>query len=201
MVWACVWLDERGRLRRSKLVIIECDSDAKKRGYSAKSYMEALTKGLLPHYRRTKLCSDLDDAINSFIDPFAGGDQDEDEYERWKRCEPIVGQDLLANKHPIKYWLGFRDQYPNLTKLAIDVLSIPASSCECERVFSELGDLLKPRRRNIGPELLAAIQCVRRWLRAKFGDDEVANKATITDQELELVYRLSAWDDSLLNTI
>jgi hypothetical protein len=154
-----------------------------------------------PRTRPKKLCSDLDDAINSFIDPIAGSDQDEDEYERWKRCEPIVGQDSPANKHPIKYWLGLRDQYPNLTKLAIDVLSIPASSCECERVFSELGDLLEPRRRNIGPELLAAIQCVRRWLRDKFGDDEVANKATITDQELELVYRLSTWDDSLLNTI
>jgi hypothetical protein len=113
----------------------------------------------------------------------------------------MVGQDSPANKHPIKYWLGIRDQYPNLTKLAIDVLSIPASSCECEQVFSELGDLLEPCRRNIGPELLAAIQCIRRWLRAKFGDDEVANKATITDQELELVHRLSTWDDSLLNTI
>jgi transposase len=55
MVWGCVWLDERGVARRSKLVIMERDPDAKKRGYSAKSYMEALTKGLLPHYRRSQL--------------------------------------------------------------------------------------------------------------------------------------------------
>jgi hypothetical protein len=53
MVWACVWLDKRGYLRRSKLVIIERNPNAKKRGYSAKSYIEALTKGLLPYYRRS----------------------------------------------------------------------------------------------------------------------------------------------------
>ena len=55
MVWACVWLDERGHPRRSKLIIMERDPNAKTRGYSAKSYMEALTKGLLPHYRRSQL--------------------------------------------------------------------------------------------------------------------------------------------------
>jgi hypothetical protein len=103
-----------------------------------------------------------------------------------------------VDRQPIKYWLGLRDQYPNLSKMAIDVLSIPASRCECERVFSELGNLLESRRRNIGSELLAAIQCVRRWLRAEVGNDEVAAKATITE---ELVYRLSTWDDRLLNTI
>jgi hypothetical protein len=36
------------------------------------------------------------------------------------------------------------NRYPNLSKLALDVLLILASSCECERVFSELGDLLEP---------------------------------------------------------
>lgn len=55
MVWACVWLDEQGVARRSNLVIMDRDLDAKKRGYSSKSYMEALTKGLLPHYRRSQL--------------------------------------------------------------------------------------------------------------------------------------------------
>jgi hypothetical protein len=35
VVWACVWLNKRGRARSSKLVIIERDPNAKKRGYSA----------------------------------------------------------------------------------------------------------------------------------------------------------------------
>jgi hypothetical protein len=41
MVWASVWLDERGRLRRSKLVIMKRDPQAKKKEYSSKSYIEA----------------------------------------------------------------------------------------------------------------------------------------------------------------
>jgi transposase len=49
MVWGSIWVDERGRARRSNLVIMERDSDALRGGYSAQSYMEALTKGLLPH--------------------------------------------------------------------------------------------------------------------------------------------------------
>jgi len=37
-----------------------------------------------------------------------------------------------------------RDGYPSRAQMAIDMLSIPALSCECERLFSELGDLLEP---------------------------------------------------------
>jgi hypothetical protein len=94
---------------------------------------------------------------------------DLDEYERWNACEPRVERGSDAVKNPIKYWLGLRDRYPRLSQLAIDVMSIPASSCDCERMFSELGDLLEPRRRAISPELLAAIQCVRRWQKLVMG--------------------------------
>ena len=93
--------------------------------------------------------------------------------------------------------MGLREQYPNLSRLALNVLSIPASSCECERMFSELGDLLEPRRRNITPQLLAAIQCIRRWRRAGFSDNEAAEKSAITDREIELLYGISTWDDEL----
>jgi hypothetical protein len=55
-----------------------------------------------------------------------------------------------------------------LARFAIDILIIPVSSCECERLFSELGDLPEPRKRKIGSQLLAAIQCVRSWHDAGF---------------------------------
>jgi hypothetical protein len=53
--------------------------------------------------------------------------------------------------------MALRPKYPELSQLALNVLSIPASSCECERMFSQLGDLLEPRRRKIGSQLLAAL--------------------------------------------
>ena len=55
MVWGSIWLDERGRPRRSKLIIMERDPDAPRGGYSSKSYIETLRKGLLPHWRRSQL--------------------------------------------------------------------------------------------------------------------------------------------------
>jgi hypothetical protein len=72
---------------------------------------------------------------------------------------------------------------------------------KCERMFSELGDLLEPRRRILSLEMLAAIQCVRRWRRAHLGDDKIAGKHTVTDKEIELKYGIYSWDDSNLNTM
>jgi hypothetical protein len=109
--------------------------------------------------------NDIDDAINSFIEPAGLTENEEDEYEAWKRSEPIASEGV----DPIKYWIGLRDRYPNLSKFAINMLSIPGPSCECKCLFSELGDLLKSRRRSNSPQLLAAIQCDRRWIRAGFG--------------------------------
>jgi transposase len=42
------------------------DFNAKKRNYSAKSYMEALTKGLLPHYRHLHLFMQDNAGIHQF---------------------------------------------------------------------------------------------------------------------------------------
>jgi hypothetical protein len=82
-----------------------------------------------------------------------------------------------------------RDRYLNLARIALDLISIPASSCECERMFSELSDLLEPQRRAISPQLLAAIQCVRRWLKAGFSKGYKPTRHT-TNDELDLIYQL-----------
>ncbi|KAG9381484.1 Dimer-Tnp-hAT domain containing protein [Pyrenophora tritici-repentis] len=150
---------------------------------------------LHPRYKATLTQlrhNDIDDAINSFIEPAGLTENEEDEYEAWKRSEPIASEGV----DPIKYWVGLRDRYPSLSKFAIDMLSIPGSSCECERLFSELGDLLEPRRRSISPQLLAAIQCDRRWIRAGFGSGEVPVKEAISDEEMDAKYGVHKWDIS-----
>ena len=48
--------------------------------------------------------------------------------------------------NPLKYWQLQTQQYPTLAKFAINVLTIPASAADCERTFSELGDMLDTRR-------------------------------------------------------
>ena len=85
-------------------------------------------------------------------------------------------------------------KYPNLSRLAIDTLTIPASSCECERLFSELGDLLEPRRRKIGAQLLAALQLIRSWARRGFTIPKEAATA-YTDEEIMMKYGVDDWDE------
>jgi hypothetical protein len=63
-------------------------------------------------------------------------------------------------------------------------------------MFSELGDLLEPCHRAIQPQLLAAIQCVRRWRKDGFGGgNEVAAKASITNNEMDALYGLDTRDN------
>jgi hypothetical protein len=57
--------------------------------------------------------------------------------------------------------MKLRSRCPNLARLALDIMTIQASSYDRERLFSELGDLLEPKRRSISAELLAAIPLVQ----------------------------------------
>jgi hypothetical protein len=145
-----------------------------------------------PHTRPKPKASNIDDAINNMLNLSAAMDNEEDEFEQWKRCEPAAGKESDHAKNPILYWVGLRDRYPNLSRLALDVLSIPASSCECERCFSELGDLLEPCRQGISPELLAALHCTRRWRRAGFGA-YTGRKGGLTDDQMDAVYKVNTW--------
>ncbi|KAA8618887.1 Dimer-Tnp-hAT domain-containing protein [Pyrenophora tritici-repentis] len=64
----------------------------------------------------------------------------EDEYEIWKRQPALAEEDWLS-LNPLLYWESVAGQFPILSKFAIDVLTIPAAAADCERTFSELGDI------------------------------------------------------------
>jgi hypothetical protein len=84
--------------------------------------------------------------------------------------------------------LKLRPKYPNLAQLALNIITIPASSCDYKRMFSELSNLLEPKRRAIGSELLAAIQLVRLWVRAGFKLPDDTPEAAVTNAEIEKEY-------------
>ncbi|KAG9375578.1 hypothetical protein A1F94_013867 [Pyrenophora tritici-repentis] len=97
----------------------------------------------------------------------------DDEYERWRTQEPEwTSEQYLSDGHP------------HLVATA--------------RLFSELGDLLEPRRRALGSELLAALQLVRSWRRAGFdglynnGDDE-DKWSDVKDEEIVQQYDIEGW--------
>jgi hypothetical protein len=74
---------------------------------------------------------------------------------------------------------------PQLNCFAIDILTIPASSCERERLSSKIGDLLEPKRRAFGSELLAAFQLIRSWTRVGFYDTKYSSSDNNSDSNIE----------------
>ncbi|KAG9383840.1 Dimer-Tnp-hAT multi-domain protein [Pyrenophora tritici-repentis] len=83
--------------------------------------------------------SSFDDAIDAILDEDGEHTMEvEDEYDSWLK-EPIWTSDQhKEGPTAVQYWLSLKPKYPHLSRLAIDVLTIPASSSDCERVLREL---------------------------------------------------------------
>ncbi|KAI0569613.1 Dimer-Tnp-hAT domain-containing protein, partial [Pyrenophora tritici-repentis] len=140
---------------------------------------------------RAPQASSINKVIGAFVN--AGNDNEGvslDEFERWKKHEPKwTAEQYIEEGNPVQYWMKLRPKYPNLARLALDVMTIPASSSDCERMFSELGDLLEPKRRAIGSQLLAAIQLVRGWVGAGFElPTGETPEAAVTDDDIAREY-------------
>jgi hypothetical protein len=57
-----------------------------------------------------------------------------------------------------------RKTYPNLSIMALDILSIPAMSAEPERLFSSCKITITDRRNQLGIESIEAIECIKSWM-------------------------------------
>lgn len=66
--------------------------------------------------------------------------------------------DILA------YWNSNKEQYPILSKMARDYLSIPSTSVRCEEMFSDAGELDSTKRNNLSSRIITAIMCLQSWL-------------------------------------
>ncbi|KAK6858961.1 hypothetical protein PG995_004814 [Apiospora arundinis] len=64
------------------------------------------------------------------------GGLDLDEYEQWQR--DIEDADASVTD-PYEYWHIRRLKYPRLSRMALDLLTVPPMSAECERLFSTTG--------------------------------------------------------------
>jgi hAT family C-terminal dimerisation region len=65
----------------------------------------------------------------------------------------------------IRFWKKKQHQWPELTQLAFDALSIPAMSAECERCFSSGRLIISPQRHSLGSEAIEACECQGQWFR------------------------------------
>ena len=100
---------------------------------------------------------------------------DWDEYDRWLNSPETVldyqdnndtQSDLVIDINPFEYWRGQRLAFPNLCKMAVDVLSAMPMSADCERLFSATGLMVSPLRSRLEASTVGITQTLRSWSRA-----------------------------------
>jgi hypothetical protein len=93
----------------------------------------------------------------------------EDEYKRYCAAECTYDID------PRSWWLEKTQQinYPNLSKLALDILSIPAMSADLERLFSSAKLLITDLRNKLGMDIIEAFECLKSWYKTKGWEGEL----------------------------
>lgn len=80
---------------------------------------------------------------DSEVDLNRSTESDRDEYLKYLSDPPPLPP-KNTSFDPADYWYKLRIQYPRLSRMAIDIMSIPAMSAEVERVFSLAGDMDTP---------------------------------------------------------
>jgi hypothetical protein len=87
-----------------------------------------------------------------------------DEYFRYIR-EPPIPHDYIKGGGVYSWWLEERQQrlYPNLSKMALDILTIPAMSAAPERLFSSANITISDRRNRLHSDTTEAIECLKSW--------------------------------------
>lgn len=68
-------------------------------------------------------------------------------------------------KNPMSWWANQESEYPAMYTMAMDLLSIPAMSAECERVFSAAKLTVTDRRSRLHERTIHAIECVKNWMK------------------------------------
>ena len=66
----------------------------------------------------------------------------------------------------LRFWLRMRGDKSTarLAQMGLDMVSIPAMSSECERVFSQAKLMIMRQRYSLKADVIEACQCLRIWL-------------------------------------
>jgi hypothetical protein len=105
----------------------------------------------------------------------------DDDLFAWRHSTPVAVNDeysTYCSEDPLPYapnpnliykWRCLEGRFPLLAKMAFDILSIPAMSAECERVFSSAKHLLSDSRNALCPETIEGVECERNWILHGYG--------------------------------
>jgi hypothetical protein len=104
-----------------------------------------------------------------------------DEWASWQSHTRLGDSEV---RDPIAYWLENEVKYPRLSRMALDVMTVPAMSAECERLFSAVGLMVTPLRNRLDAGTIGLVQSLRSWLQAGLIGDLDAALLEVTCQEV-----------------
>ena len=85
----------------------------------------------------------------------------EKEFERYKMTQINISEEF----DPIIWWATHSNEFPKLSKLALRILSIPASSADSERIFSLAGNVVNEKRSRLLPKTIDSIIFLNSFLK------------------------------------
>ena len=88
---------------------------------------------------------------------------EDDELNEVEKYFDLRCEDPAVN--PLDYWKAHAQQFPNLSAVAKDVLSIPGSSVAVERIFNVGRDVIGLRRHSLKPETFSALMFGKYYLK------------------------------------
>jgi hypothetical protein len=115
----------------------------------------------------------------------------DDEYEQYIKSPVVVlNKEDTDRFNPRAWWMEPTQLrlYPNLSKMALDLLSCPAMSAEVERLFSSCKITICDRRSSLGIDTVEAIECLKSWMRT--------DNISFIDSDFEVKFEYTSQDSS-----
>jgi hypothetical protein len=131
---------------------------------AAQAYPEAVARSSLPSRELKRKESTLENELNAWRHISKKKAKIMDEYDEYLSTAPLEAGTV---SNLVVWWGHHSGQWPNLSRLAFDALSIPAMSAECERSFSDAGRTITDERASLDPEAIEACSCMKNWLSRK----------------------------------
>ena len=126
---------------------------------------------------------------------------------------PLVS---LNQGDPLPWWKANADEFPTLSRMARDILSIPLTSVSVERVFSTARDVIPYRRNRLSPTMIEKLLIAKCWLRKSISEREeqmdidreskpvdfhdIENVAGFDIMDMEFLRRMIPQDDANLDS-
>ncbi|XP_065323660.1 uncharacterized protein LOC135930799 [Gordionus sp. m RMFG-2023] len=117
-------------------------------------------------YSKDNLDDDFEDLLKSHESLNKNNSQGIENYNKCIEIEYIIRsfdniERLEKDTNLLNYWENVKNSMPELYKLAITVLAVPATQVSVERAFSSLKFILSAQRTKLNPEILENILVIR----------------------------------------